>query len=345
MAVPDLIDLYSDTVTRPTPGMRQAIANAEVGDEQRDEDPTTMALQLRTAALLGKERAIFLPSATMANALATRLHTRPGEAVIMDADCHLLNSEAGGMAAHSGAIPRIIRTERGHFTPEQVAVELQRPNNYRPRTTMLECEQTHNGRGGTIWPLDQLQAVCDFAHENGLKTHLDGARLFNATVATGISPAEYGAGFDTITLCLSKGLGAPTGALLLGTNEAMAEARVLKQLFGGAMRQSGILAAAAVYALDHHVDRLAEDHENAQRLAKNLADIPNFKVEPAETNMVFVDISGTGMTGPEMRSRLREEIGVHVSAPGHQRLRLVTHLDVSADDVDEAAERIRKWTG
>jgi len=344
MPTSDFIDLYSDTVTRPTEGMRQAIANAVVGDEQRDEDPTTNALQERVAEILGKEKALFLPSATMANAIATRLHTRPGEAVILEAEAHLLSSETGGMAVHSGVIPRIVVTERGHFTPEQVEVELQRPNNYRPRTTMVECEQTHNARGGTVWPLEQLQAVGQFAHEHGMKTHLDGARLFNACVASGVPAADYCAPFDTVTLCLSKGLGAPAGALLAGTSEARAEARVLKQQFGGSLRQSGILAAAGLYALAHHVDRLAEDHANAARLAELLADVPGFEVEPVETNMVFVDISATGLTSLEMRPRLRRA-GVGVSASARHRIRLVTHLDVGPADVDEAVVRIRREFG
>jgi threonine aldolase len=202
-----MIDLYSDTVTRPTPGMLQAMVTAELGDEQRGEDPTTNALQVQIAALLGKEASIFLPSATMANAIACRLHTRPGEAVICEARCHILNAETGGLAVHAGIIPRIVDGQRGCFTPKQVEEQLTLAGHNRPITTLLACEQTNNAAGGTIWPLEHLQAVCKTAHDNGLKTHLDGARLFNAAVATDISVADYAAPFDTVMLCLSKGLG------------------------------------------------------------------------------------------------------------------------------------------
>ncbi|MCZ6875319.1 MAG: threonine aldolase family protein, partial [bacterium] len=212
-----MIDLYSDTVTRPTPEMLQAMVEAEVGDEQRDEDPTTNALQTQIAALLGKEASIFLPSATMANAIACRLHTGPGEAVICDARCHILNSETGGLAVHAGIVPRIVHGQRGCFTPEHVEEQLTLAGHNRPITTLLACEQTNNASGGTIWSLEQLQAVCKTAHDNGLKTHLDGARLFNAAVASDISVSDYAAPFDTVMLCLSKGLGCPIGAMLAGS--------------------------------------------------------------------------------------------------------------------------------
>lgn len=328
-----MIDLYSDTVTRPSPEMRQAMAQAAVGDEQRDEDPTTNALQARVAALLGKEASLFLPSATMANAIACRLHTRPGEAIICEAQCHILNAETGGLAVHSGIVPRIVQGQRGHFTPQQVEEQLVLCGHYRPITTLLACEQTHNAAGGTVWPLDQLQAVCQAAHDHGLKTHLDGARLLNASVASGISASDYAAPFDTMTLCLSKGLGCPIGALLAGPADDIARARTLKQQFGGSMRQSGILAAAGLYALEHNVSRLAVDHDNAHRLAEGLAELPGFDVEmPVETNMVFVKVKGTGFTAAEVASRLRQA-GVGCSQSGSYRLRFVTHLDISAEDI------------
>jgi len=328
-----MIDLFSDTVTRPTPGMRRAMAEAAVGDEQRGLDPTTNALQERGVRLLGKEAAIFLPSATMANLIACRLHTRPGEAVILDAGCHILNAEGGGLAVHSGAVPRPIAGDRGRFTPEQVREQITGPGHYRPATTLLACEQTHNAGGGAVWPLAQLEAVCAVAREAGMKTHLDGARLFNASVAAGISAAAFAGPFDTVMVCLSKGLGAPAGALLAGTEEAIGRARTLKQLFGGSMRQSGILAAAGLYALDHHVRRLAEDHANARRLAEGLSRISALDVEPVETNIVCIGIVRTGLTAAELIPRLREA-GVDVSANARARLRLVTHLDVAAEDVD-----------
>lgn len=331
-----MIDLYSDTVTQPTPGMRQAMAQAVVGDEQRDEDPSTNALQTQVAALLGKEASLFLPSATMANAIACRLHTKPGEAIICEAHCHILNSETGGLAVHSGIVPRLVQGQRGHFTPEQVAAQLTLSGHYRPITTLLACEQTHNAAGGTVWPLEQLQAVCQMAHEHGLKTHLDGARLLNAAAASQHPAAEYAAPFDTVMLCLSKGLGCPVGALLAGSAHDMARARTLKQQFGGSMRQSGILAAAGLYALEHHVQRLAEDHVKAHRLAEGLADLPGLAVEmPIETNMVFVNVQRTGMTAATVAARLRQA-GVGCSQPGPYRLRFVTHLDVRPEDIAQA---------
>ena len=336
-----MIDLYSDTVTLPSPGMRQAMAEAEVGDEQRGEDPSTNALQARIATLLGKASSIFLPSATMGNAIACRLHTRPGEAIICESNCHILNAETGGLAVHSGIVPRIVNGYRGHFTPGQVEEQLVLSGHYRPITTMLACEQTHNAAGGTVWPPEQLQAVCKVAHEHGLKTHLDGARLFNAAAALNIPVADFAAPFDTVMLCLSKGLGCPVGAVLAGSAEDIARARTLKQQFGGSMRQSGILAAAALFALDHHVDRLVEDHVNANRLAEGLSEIPGFNVEmPIETNMVFVDIQQTGMTAAEVAARLRQA-GVGCSQSSPRRLRFVTHLDVDRDDIGQALLQVR----
>jgi threonine aldolase len=336
-----MIDLYSDTVTRPTARMRQVMVEAEVGDEQRDEDPTTLALQRQVAELLAKEASLFLPSATMANAIACRLHTQPGEAVILDSLAHLLNYEAGGLAVHAHLIPRPVAGDRGRFAPEQVAEHLTPPSHFRPQPTLLACEQTHNTGGGTVWPLEQLRAVCAVARQHGLRTHLDGARLMNAVVASGVPAAEYAAVFDTVTLCLSKGLGCPMGALLAGPAETIARARTLKQVFGGSMRQSGILAAAGLYALQNHVGRLAEDHANAQRLADGLATVPGLEVErPIETNMVFVGVGRTGVTAPDFMSRLRTA-GVRGSLPGPYRVRFVTHLDVSAGDVTRAVEIVR----
>lgn len=331
-----MIDLYSDTVTRPTPGMRQAMLEAEVGDEQRGEDPSTNALQDQIAALLGKEASIFLPSATMANAIACRLHTQPGEAIICEARCHILNAETGGLAVHAGVIPRIVNGHRGSFMPEQVEEQLTLSGHNRPITTLLACEQTNNAAGGTVWNVEQLLAVSKVAHDNGLKTHLDGARLFNASVATNVPVVDYATPFDTVMLCLSKGLGCPVGAMLVGSADDIARARRLKQQFGGSMRQSGILAAAGLYALQHNIERLAEDHHNAHRLGEGLAGIADFDVEmPIETNMVFVDVQRTGMTAADVAARLRE-VGVGCSQPGPYRLRFVAHLDVSAEDIDRA---------
>jgi threonine aldolase len=336
-----MIDLSSDTATRPTPGMRDAMAHAQVGDEQRGEDPTTNALQERVAQLLDKEASLFVPSATMANAIACRLHTRPGDAVILDSSAHILTSETGGLAVHSGLIPSTVIGDRGRFTPEQVLDLVRPPSRYEPQPTLVTCEQTHNRGGGSVWTLRQLQAVCHIAREHRLRTHLDGSRLLNAVVATGVSAAAFSTPFDTVTLCLTKGLGCPVGALLAGSADCVVRARTLKQQFGGAMRQSGILAAAGLYALDNHVTRLVEDHAHARQLADALVAIPSLVVEqPVETNMVYLDIRETGLTAGEALRRL-EECGVRASARPPHRLRFVTHRDVTSEDIGRAAGMVR----
>jgi threonine aldolase len=277
----------------------------------------------------------------MANLIACRLHTRPGEAVILDAACHILNAEGGGLAVHSGIVPKIVTGDRGRFTPEQAREQLTGPGYYRPHTTLLACEQTHNLGGGAVWPREQLEAVCAVAREAGMKTHLDGARLFNASVAAGVPPAAFAAPFDTVMVCLSKGLGAPAGALLAGPAEAILRARGLKQLFGGSMRQSGILAAAGLYALEHHVERLAEDHRNARRLAEGLTGLPGIMVEPVETNIVYVRVGRGDLTGQMLAERLRQD-GVDVSVTTPTRLRFCTHMDVSASDIERAIETVAR---
>lgn len=338
-----LIDLYSDTKTLPTAAMRRAIAEAVVGDEQKDEDPTVSRLQAMVAELLGKEAALFLPSGTMCNAIAVKAHTRPGDAIIADRQAHLFASEAGGAAFHSGVLVKLLDGARGIFTPEQVAEEITPGSHYVAPTRLLCVEQTHNFGGGTIWPLDRLNAVCEVAHAHGLATHMDGARLLNAVVASGISAREYCAGCDSAWLDLSKGLGAPVGAVLAGTAAFIAEARRYKHIFGGAMRQAGIIAAAGVYALEHHVDRLAEDHANAARLAAGLGDIPGVRVEnpEPETNIVFFDIAGTGLTPQAFLDGVLAR-GVRMGVMGTRRLRAVTHLDVAEADIDKAVAVARE---
>ncbi len=332
-----LIDLYSDTGTRPTAAMRRAIAEAEVGDEQKGEDPTVNRLQAMVAELLGKEAALFLPSGTMCNAIAIKVHTRPGETIIADRQAHLFASEQGGPAFHSGVLVKPLDGERGIFTPEQVTEVVSPGSWYVSKTSLLCVEQTHNFGGGTIWPLAALQAVTEVAHAHGLATHLDGARLLNATVASGIAASEYAAPFDSAWLDLSKGLGAPVGGVLAGSAAFIREARRYKHLFGGAMRQAGIIAAAGVYALEHHVARLAEDHENARRLAAGLGDIPGVVVEnpEPETNIIFFDIANTGVGVQDFLKRILER-GVRMGAPGAGRLRAVTHLDATEADIDAA---------
>ena len=342
----DVIDLRSDTATAPTAAMREAMAAAEVGDEQKREDPTVNELERRGAALLGHEAAVYLPTATMANQIALRLLTRPGDELLGEEHCHVFISELGGPAVHSGVVTRGLPGVAGRITPDQVRAAVRPPAVHSPRTRLVWVENTHNASGGRVWPLaavEELRATCD---ELDLRLHLDGARLLNAEAATGTPAAEYGALADTVTLCLSKGLGCPLGALLAGPEEAIAEARRLKHLFGGAMRQAGIVAAAGVHALDHHVARLADDHARARRLAETLhaAGLP---VEPerVETNFVQVDVGALGLTAAEAMERLRAH-GVLLSATIHPGvLRAVTHLDVDDAAIDAAIDAIPRALG
>ncbi len=343
-----MIDLRTDTITQPTAAMRRAIAEAVVGDEQKREDPTVIALEERGAALLGHEEAVFVPTATMANQIALRTLTEPGDEVIAEAEAHIFRYELGGPAVHSGLVMKALVTEDGRFTAEQVREVVNPSADLHMAPTRLVCiENTHNGGGGRVWPLDQVREVAAEARGHRLGLHLDGARLLNAAVASGTAAAEYGREFDTVSLCLSKGLGCPLGALVAGSHERMAKARRLKHLFGGAMRQAGIVAAAGLYALDNHVDRLADDHANARRLVEGLAEA-GMPVDAAqvETNFVLVDVGALGLGADEAVARLRAE-GVLVSfAARKDVLRAVTHLDVSAEDVERAIERIpRALTG
>jgi threonine aldolase len=337
-----MIDLRSDTLTQPTREMRAAIAAAEVGDEQKREDPTVIALEERSAGLLGQEEAVFVPTATMANQIALKVLTQPGEEVLAEALAHVFRYELGGPAVHSGLAMKALPTEHGIFTAEQVREAVNPPGDLHTAPTSLVClENTHNGGGGRIWPLASLREVVVEARAHDLRVHLDGARLMNAAVASGTPAAEYGREFDTVTLCLSKGLGCPLGAVVAGSHERMAKARRYKHLFGGAMRQAGIVAAAGLYALDHHVERLAEDHANARRLGEGLAEagLP-VDLEQVETNFVLLDVTRVGLTGDEAIARLRSE-GVLLSfAARTDVLRAVTHLDVTAEQIDEAAARI-----
>lgn len=332
-----LIDLSSDTATRPSPEMRAFMMQAPVGDEQKQEDPTVNALQERVTALLGKEAALFVPSATMANEIAVKVHTRPGDEVILDRTAHLVHAEAGGPAALSGVMLYTVQGRRGIFTGQQVEEGIRRDDPHQPRTRLVCVEQTSNLGGGTVWPLEALREVAEVARRHHLRTHMDGARLMNAVVASGVPAHEQTRGYDSVTFCLTKGLGCPVGALVAGDREFIREARRYKQLFGGAMRQAGIIAAAGLYALDHNVERLAEDHANAQLLARGLAGIPGIRldVERVETNMVFFDVAGTGLTAQEVVDRLLAR-GVRMGAVGRTLIRAVTHLDVSRDDVERA---------
>ena len=334
-----MIDLRSDTVTQPTEGMRAAIAAAVVGDEQKREDPTVNALEERGAVLLGQEAAVYLPTATMANQIALRLHCEPGDELLGEENCHVFISELGGPAVHSGVVTRGLPGVAGRFTPEQVRAAYRVPAVHSPRTRILWVENTHNASGGRVWPPEEIDELRALSDELDLRFHLDGARLLNAAVASGVDAAAIGRRFDTVTLCLSKGLGCPLGALLAGPAEAMARARRFKHLFGGAMRQAGIVAAAGVYALDHHVERLADDHARAKRLARGLTEA-GLAVDPdrVETNFVQVDVAP--LSHAEAIALLLEQ-GVALSPTIHRGiLRAVTHLDVTDDDVDAAIEAI-----
>jgi len=336
-----MIDLFSDTLTKPSTEMRRAMAEAEVADEQRREDPTTNRLQAMVAELLGKEAAVFMPSGAMCNAVAVKAHTQPGEAIVCDRRAHVYRSEFGGAAALSGVTTEPIDTERGIFTVEQLERALANFSAYGATPRLVCVEQTHNFGAGAIWPLEQLRAVCDAAHARGMRTHMDGARLFNASVATDIPPREYAAGCDSVWIDLSKGLGCPVGAVLAGSREFIDRAWRWKHTFGGAMRQSGILAAAGVYALEHNVGRLADDHANARLLAERLAAIQGVRLDPGmpETNIVFFDTTDAGIAPADFVAKLLER-GVRT---GHisRRVRAVTHLDVSRADVEKVVQIVR----
>ena len=337
-----VIDLRSDTTTRPTAGMRRAIAAAAVGDEQKREDPSVNSLQERVAALLGHEAALFLPTATMANQIALKLHSRPGDVLIAEQHAHVVIYEYGGAAAHAGLITLGLPGNAGRLTPEQIRAAVEPSTKVADqRATVLALENTHNSAGGRVWPLAALDDAVSTARELGLATHLDGARLLNASTALGVPPAEIAGRFDTVTLCLSKGLGCPLGALLAGSHEVMERAWREKHLFGGAMRQAGIVAAAGLYALDHHVELLAADHARARRLAEALheAGVP-IDLEQVETNFVQLDAARLGLTRAEALARL-QQAGVGLSGTIHPTvMRAVTHLDVGDDDIERAAELI-----
>ena len=322
--------------------MRQAIAEATVGDEQKHEDPTVTALQERVAALLGQEAALFLPTATMANQIALKLHGRPGDVLVAEEHSHVLVFEYGGVAAHAGLITLGLRGSGGCISPEQLrAAAAPSTKAADQRVTVLSLEDTHNNAGGRVWPLPELEDVVATARELSLAVHLDGARVLNASTALEVAPAEIAARFDTVTLCLSKGLGCPLGALLAGSEELIERAWREKHLFGGAMRQAGIVAAAGVYALDHHVERLADDHARARKLAKAVAaaGVP-IELERVETNFVQIDVGPLGLDRTEALVRLHDA-GVGLSATIHPTvIRAVTHLELTDDDIEQAADLI-----
>lgn len=336
-----LVDLRSDTVTRPTRAMRKAMAEAEVGDDVLGDDPTVKELEQTTATLLGKQAALFVPSGTMANQLAVRCHTQAGDEILLDAYSHIYWYEGGAPAALSGVNCRVLAGVRGLFTADQVRAVLRPANIHYAPTRLLVVENTHNRGGGSIWPLQQLQEVCGVARESAIFTHLDGARLWNASVASGIAEAEYASDFDSVSVCFSKGLGAPIGSVLAGRSEFVDKARRFRKQFGGGMRQAGIIAAGALYALKHNRARLADDHANARRLVIGLSGITGIRVNSADvvTNMVYIDV--VSETAAEVAARLREK-NVLVLPTGLNTLRAVTSLEVDTDDIDTAINAVRE---
>jgi threonine aldolase len=327
--------------------MREAIASAEVGDEQKREDPTVNRLEQRAAELLGQEEAVYLPTATMANEIALRLHSEPGDELLAEEHSHVLIAELGGPAAFAGLLSRPLVGEDGRIGADQIRAAARLYDDFHtPKTRIVSIENTHNSSGGRVWPLEELDAVVDCCRELGLRLHLDGARLFNAAVALGVPAARISGRADTVTICLSKGLGCPLGALSAGSAELMLRARRLKHMFGGAMRQAGIVAAAGVYALEHNIDRLAEDHARAKWLAEGLA-AAGLPVDPdeTETNFVQIDLEPLGLSQPEALERAHQA-GVGISATVRpNRLRAVTHLDVGDDDIEQAIEILPRALG
>ena len=338
-----MIDLYSDTRSQPTPGMRGAIAEAEVGDEQAFLDPTVNALCARSAALMGKEAAVYLPSGTMCNEIAYRVHCRPGEEIVLDSTAHGIHAESGGPAAMAGVMLRGIDGPRGIFSGDQVRAAIRSGRRHEPRSRLLSVENTSNSGGGSVWPIERIREVTAVAKERGLACHMDGARLMNAVIASGTPIADYCKPFDSVWLDFSKGLGAPVGAVLAGSAAFIDEAWRCKQQMGGAMRQAGIIAAACIYALDNHVERIAQDHENAKLLAQGLAALPGIELDPGsiETNIVYFGLAPSAPSPAEVARRL-ESHGVRIGAAGRHLMRAVTHLDIDRDDIEVAIDAMRK---
>ena len=337
-----IIDLRSDTVTRPTPAMRKAMAEAEVGDDVYGEDPTVNRLEALAASIFGREAALFVPTGTMGNQIAIKVHTRPGQEIICEERAHILDWEMGMPALFSGCVLRTLRGEEGILTWSEINKKIPSSSYARAQTGLIELENTHNMAGGTITPIETMEEICAGAHERGISVHLDGARIFNAAVALKRSVAELTSKFDSVMFCLSKGLGAPVGSMLVGRRGFIDQARSVRKALGGGMRQAGVLAAAGIIALEHMPQRLEEDHANARLLAEALSQIPRVKIRPemVKTNIVIFDASQTGMNSSELIARLRER-GVIASAVSETMVRLVTHMDVSRSDCEQAAQIIR----
>ena len=342
--MPDpIIDLRSDTVTRPSAGMRAAMAAAEVGDDVFGDDPTVNRLEERVADTLGKEAALYVPSGTMSNQICVKAHTQPGDELLCDLNCHIYNYEAGGPAVLSGVTCRTLDGDCGILELSQLEDKIRPQDSHLVHTRLVCLENTHNRGGGKIYPLEKIEAISRWARTGGLAMHLDGARLWNAIVATGIPAKTWAKHFDSVSVCFSKGLGAPLGSALAGPRAFVAKGRRIRKLFGGGMRQAGIAAAAALYALDHNIDRLAEDHKNARIIAQAIADTPGLHHYPAEidSNLVWFRVDPDRATAKEVAMKLKDA-GILVHIAGPQSLRACTHLDVSTAQIQRAAEAIRR---
>jgi threonine aldolase len=338
-----IIDLRSDTVTRPTAPMREAMARAEVGDDVYGEDPTVNRLQERVAELLGVEAALYVPSGTMANQIALRVNAQPGDDVVIGDGSHNWLYEAGAGGAHAGVQFTFVGTA-GLFNGADLRAAWKPDNHHHAPTKLVTIENTHNRSGGRIWPEADVRGVLEAARALGVRTHLDGARLWNAAVASGKRERELAAGFDTVSVCLSKGLGAPVGSLICGTKDDMWRAHRVRKMYGGAMRQAGILAAAGLYALEHHRERLAEDHRNARLIAEKLGAARHIRPGTAETNILMLDLDGTAPDADTVSARARDE-GVLANPVNARRIRVVTHLDVDARACERAAEVLARAAG
>ena len=335
------IDLRSDTITKPTPAMREAMVRAEVGDDVFGDDPTVARLEARVAEMLGKEAAVFTPSGTMANQLALRSHTEPGDEILVEANAHIYYYESGAPAALAGVMCRCLSGVRGVFTAADVEAALRPADQHFAPTKLVCIENTHNRGGGSIWPIERIREVAEVSRARGLRLHLDGARLWNAAVATGISERDYAAPFDSVSVCFSKGLGAPVGSALCGTREFIQRARRFRKMYGGGMRQAGILAAGALHALEHHRARLAEDHANARALAEGLSRLPAIELDPSsvQTNIVLMRVGK--LPAATLRGAL-DQAGVRVLATGPDTIRAVTNLMISSDDISVALDTFKR---
>jgi threonine aldolase len=333
------IDLRSDTVTKPTPKMRQAMAEAEVGDDVYGEDPTVNRLESKAAEMFGKEAALFVPTGTMGNTIAVKMHTNHGEEVICDSRSHLLDWELSMMAWFSGCLARPIQSEDGVLYWQQIERSFRSGGPHQARTTLIALENTHNMAGGTIYPLETIDEICVNAHSRGVKVHMDGARIFNAAVATGTPVSRIVRDVDSVMFCLSKGLGAPVGSLLVGAAKEIERGRLYRKRLGGGMRQAGVLAAAGLVALESSPRGLHQDHENARSLAQRLAELPGIKIDPARvsTNIILFDISGLGITTTEFSQELKSR-GILANGINATHIRMLTHMDVSSEDCQRAAD-------